>query len=85
MHARDWVTWHGFALNVATELSYFDLIVPCGIPGVDMTSMSRELGRAVTMRDAEDAVVRAFARVFALDAIETALEALDLGVFSAAR
>ena len=85
VHARDWVTWHGFALNVATELSYFDLIVPCGIPGVDMTSMSRELGRAVTMRDAEDAVVRAFARVFALDAIETALEALDLAVFSADR
>src|SRR4051794_36664944 len=42
VHARDWVTWHGFALNVNTELSYFDLIVPCGIAGVDMTSVARE-------------------------------------------
>ena len=43
VHARDWVTWHGFALNVTTELSYFDLIVPCGIPDVTMTSVEREL------------------------------------------
>src|SRR5829696_10516962 len=43
VHARDWVTWHGFALNVSTELSYFDLIVPCGIPEVHMTSVEREL------------------------------------------
>ena len=43
VHARDWVTWHGFALNVTTELSYFDLIVPCGIPDVRMTSVEREL------------------------------------------
>src|SRR5438128_821293 len=43
VHARDWVTWHGFALNVTTELSYFDLMVPCGIPDVTMTSVEREL------------------------------------------
>jgi lipoyl(octanoyl) transferase len=44
VHARDWVTWHGFALNVSTDLSYFDLMVPCGLAGVTMTSVSRELG-----------------------------------------
>jgi lipoyl(octanoyl) transferase len=43
VHARDWVTWHGFALNVSTDLSYFDLMVPCGIAEVTMTSLAREL------------------------------------------
>jgi lipoyl(octanoyl) transferase len=44
VHARDWVTRHGFALNVSTDLSYFDLMVPCGLAGVTMTSVARELG-----------------------------------------
>lgn len=44
LHARDWVTWHGFALNVMTDLSYFDLMVPCGLEGVSMTSIAREAG-----------------------------------------
>lgn len=42
VHARDWVTWHGFALNVTTDLSYFDLMVPCGISDVQMTSVAVE-------------------------------------------
>jgi lipoyl(octanoyl) transferase len=78
VHARDWVTWHGFALNVTTELTYFDLIVPCGIPGVDMTSMSRELGMPVAMREAEDAAARAFGRVFSLEPTEMPVAALEL-------
>jgi lipoate-protein ligase B len=66
VHARDWVTWHGFALNVATDLSYFGLIVPCGIDGVDMTSVARELGRPVDETQVADAVSRAFGEVFDL-------------------
>jgi lipoyl(octanoyl) transferase len=67
VHARDWVTWHGFALNVMTDLSYFDLIVPCGIPQVQMTSVVRELGVDVTMDHVSGAVARAFAQVFGLE------------------
>ena len=67
VHARDWVTWHGFALNVATDLRYFDLIVPCGIAGVDMTSVRRELGDApVAMEDVAASLVRGFGAVFDL-------------------
>ena len=43
IHVKQWVTFHGFALNVNTDLSYFDLIVPCGIKDVTMTSVAREL------------------------------------------
>jgi lipoate-protein ligase B len=67
VHARDWVTWHGFALNVTEEpLRYFDLIVPCGIAGVEMTSVSREAGRAVTVAQVAREVVRGFGRAFDL-------------------
>jgi len=68
VHARDWVTWHGFALNVTTDLSYFDLMVPCGIQSVTMTSISRELGGLpdLTMKQVEASVVEAFGTVFEL-------------------
>lgn len=79
VHARDWVTWHGFALNVTTDLSFFDLIVPCGIAAVEMTSVSGELARKVVVpshaRDlllalaqtVRSNVARSFADVFALE------------------
>jgi lipoate-protein ligase B len=67
IHVKQWVTWHGFALNVTTDLSYFDLIVPCGIPDVVMTSIHRELGERAP-RDlwnrALDAVIIGFSQVF---------------------
>ena len=79
VHARDWVTWHGFALNVETDLSYFELIVPCGIAGVTMTSVRRELGdRAPTFDGFADAAARAFGEVFALDVRETPEHALGV-------
>lgn len=65
VHARDWVTWHGFALNVNTDLRYFDLIVPCGIQDVTMTSVARELqAGSIEMRSMRNAVMRAFGSTF---------------------
>lgn len=66
VHARDWVTWHGFALNVSTDLSYFDLVVPCGIDGVVMTSIERETGVTPSVADAGRNVARALGEVFGL-------------------
>jgi lipoate-protein ligase B len=78
VHARDWVTWHGFALNVTTDLSYFDLIVPCGISGVTMTSVAEELRPAhCTASLVQDAVVESFGAVFALAPIPLAARALE--------
>lgn len=72
VHARDWVTWHGFALNVTTDLSYFDLMVPCGIAEVTMTSVERECSDSLSDRDGladatRDQVIAAFADVFSLE------------------
>jgi lipoate-protein ligase B len=61
---RRWTTWHGFALNVSTDLSYFDSIVPCGIEGCRMTSVSEMTNRAVTVREFAGVMRESFARVF---------------------
>ena len=62
-----WVTSHGFALNVTTDLAGFDLIVPCGITDRGVTSLSALLGRDVAMPEVEAAVVTHFAAVFERD------------------
>jgi lipoyl(octanoyl) transferase len=59
-----WVTSHGFALNVSTDLSRFRLIVPCGITDKGVTSMERLLGRPVPMAEVENAVAARFTGVF---------------------
>ncbi|MGH7710995.1 MAG: lipoyl(octanoyl) transferase LipB [Gemmatimonadaceae bacterium] len=68
VHARDWVTWHGFALNVRTNLEFFELIIPCGIQNVEMTSLARETGREdLTLAEALPDVANAFGTAFARD------------------
>ena len=62
-----WITHHGFALNVDTDLSYFDLIVPCGIADRRVTSMAELLGGPVARAEVEDALGRAFLHVFGAD------------------
>lgn len=68
-----WVTSHGFAFNVTTNLSHFDLIVPCGITDKGVTSLEKLLGRAVPMAEVETAAVQAFAAVFDRHPVDSAL------------
>lgn len=65
-----WITSHGFALNVNTDLSHFDLIVPCGISDRGVTSLQRLLGRTVEMAAVEQAVIDAFAHIFERQPVE---------------
>src|SRR5215210_7273356 len=62
VHIARWVTTHGFALNVNTDLSFFDLIIAC--EGEPVTSMKELLGRELPLRDVEDRIVARFAEVF---------------------
>lgn len=64
IHARHFVTLHGIALNVARDMSHFELINPCGMADVEMTSLSREAETAPTMADVRGAFVAAFAATF---------------------
>ena len=75
VHISRGVTSHGFALNVNTDLHYFDLIVPCGIADKPVTSMQKELGRAVAMEQVAHSVARNFGQVFGSQILW--LESLD--------
>ena len=61
---RRWVTLHGFALNVNPDLSYFSAIVPCGLPGVRMTSMQELLREEIPLDTVQATIIRSFARIF---------------------
>jgi lipoyl(octanoyl) transferase len=64
VHLSRWVTSHGFAYNVSTDLRYFDLIVPCGIQDARATSLERILGRAIEIAEAKALLSAHFADVF---------------------
>lgn len=64
VHLSRWVTSHGFAYNVSTDLRYFDLIVPCGIAGKRATSLERAVGRVVPVEEVRERLIARFAEVF---------------------
>lgn len=68
VHLKRWVTTHGFALNVNTDLSYFDWIIAC--EGEPVTSMERLLGREIDLREVEDRIIENFAKVFEFEKVE---------------
>ena len=59
-----WITMHGFALNVNTNLDYFDNIIPCGIENKKVTSMEKELSRAIALEEVKEKIQHNFEKVF---------------------
>ena len=62
--ASRWVTMHGFAFNVNTDMKYFDYIIPCGIKGKQVTSLEQELGQKVNIEEVKDRIKKHFCEVF---------------------
>lgn len=71
------VSLHGIALNVSTELDYDRLIVPCGLPGRGITSISKETGRPVAIEEAKDVLLRELSKVFSVTFIPPQQEAIE--------
>ena len=59
-----WITMHGFAFNVNTDLSFFNGIIPCGIKDKDVTSLQRELGREIKIDEVKGKLIEKFTEVF---------------------
>jgi lipoyl(octanoyl) transferase len=70
-----WITSHGFAFNVTTDLSHFKLIVPCGITGKGVTSLQKLLGHPLPMPEVENAAADAFAAVFGRERSDVSIDA----------
>jgi lipoyl(octanoyl) transferase len=67
VRASRWVTMHGLAFNINTDLSYFDHIVPCGIQGKGVTSLSKELGREISLEEVKEKLKTHLGRLFEAD------------------
>jgi len=72
VHLSRWITTHGFALNVTTDVSAFGGIVPCGLPGISLTSIERLTGNAWAVEEVARRLVRHFAAVFDRELVEAA-------------
>jgi lipoate-protein ligase B len=77
VHLSRWVTSHGFAYNVATDLRYFDLIVPCGIAGKRATSLERVLDRAVRSEEVRPRLAAHFGKLFERDMLQVTSAELE--------
>lgn len=73
---ENWITYHGFALNVAEDTAQFELIVPCGLAHKEVTSVEATLGRPVDMAKVRERVVEHFAAVFNVEARQANLDRL---------
>ncbi len=71
-----WITMHGFALNVNTDLSFFDRIIPCGIFHKGVTSLQQILGRNIDLHDVREKLVKHFATLFSFEVKQTSTEGL---------
>ena len=77
VHLSRWVTSHGFAYNISTDLSYFDLIVPCGIAGCRAVSLDKLLGRASVFPNVSQKIVSRFGELFGLKMRHASREELE--------
>ena len=76
IHVRHWITAHGLALNIATDLDYFAAIRPCGLGSEEMTTMNALLGRVLDPTEVEAKLLAAYSEIFAVELVEVGREAL---------
>ena len=84
VHLSRWITSHGFAFNVSTDLRYFDLIVPCGLAEKRATSLERALGRAVPVEKVRERLAIHFAEIFGVSLVAASPRALEESLSSIA-